>query len=118
MERLAGRWVRNRGLPREDEEEIIAAGFFLRQFGVAGPELAGRDFRAAFASFPGPALVLNGEKDLVNRRGERRHAEAAGNADVEALAGAGHTCNLYRPTAYATAIRRFHRRVAEQPGTA
>lgn len=116
FERLAARWVRERDLPTEIEEEIVDAGFYPRQFGVAGSELAGRDFRAAFASYPGPALVLNGERDLVNRRGERRHAGAAENARVKVLEGVGHVCNLHRPAAYTAAVRRFDRRaVADHP---
>lgn len=107
---LAERWVRERKLGRDIETEIVDAGFYPRQFGIAGPQLAGNDFRGAFASYPGPALVLNGEKDLVNRRGEKKHAGAARNARVEVLEGAGHVCNLHRPEGYTEAIRRLGRR--------
>jgi pimeloyl-ACP methyl ester carboxylesterase len=89
--------------------EIIDAGFYPEPFGDAGFELAGEDFREKFASFPGPALVLNGQWDLVNRAGERKHAAAADDAGVKALAGAGHVCNLERPEAYVAAVREFRR---------
>lgn len=110
VRKLAARWVRKRGLPPEQERELIESGFYPRQFGVAGRELAGRDFRGALAEYPGPVLVLNGEKDLVNRRAEERHAAAAPDGRIEVLEGAGHTCNLHRPDAYTSAVRRFHDR--------
>ncbi|WP_254769189.1 alpha/beta fold hydrolase [Salinilacihabitans rarus] len=107
---FAERWVRSRDLDPEVEREIVESGFYPRQFGVAGPHLAGRDFRAAFAAYPGPSLVLNGETDLVMRRGEQDHAAAARTARVEVLADAGHICNLHRPEGYVDALKRFDRR--------
>ena len=106
---LHARFVESLGLGPAAEAEIVGAGFYPRQFGLAGFELAGRDFRAAFAAFPGPALVLNGKWDLLNRLGEREHAAAAPDAVVAVLPGAGHVCNLERPDAYADAVRRFVR---------
>ncbi|MFC7154095.1 alpha/beta fold hydrolase [Halomarina halobia] len=108
--RLAERWVRERNLPPDVEAEIIDAGFYPRPFGEAGPYLAGRDFRAALAEYPGPSLLLNGERDRLMRRGERKHAAAARDARVEVIDGVGHVCNLHRPRAYADAVRTFDRR--------
>lgn len=105
--RLAARWVRKRDLPWNVKEEIIDAGFYPEQFGIAGPCLAGRDFRSAFGAYSGPSLVLNGETDLVMRRGERDHAAAAQNARIEVIDGVGHVCNLHRPSAYTAAVRDF-----------
>ena len=107
LRKVTERWVRGLDLPPTVEAEMLAAGFYPEQFGVAGFELAGTDFRAAFASYPGPALVLNGQWDLVNRLGERRHGAAGADAHVETIAGAGHVCNLERPGAFDGAIRRF-----------
>lgn len=107
--RLATRWVRKRGLPPDIEAEIIDAGFYPKQYGNAGPELAGRDFLAAFAAYPGPSLILNGEKDLLMRRGEQDHVAAARDAHIEVIDGAGHICNLHRPRAYTAAVRKFNR---------
>lgn len=117
LKELTKRWVRGRDLPRAQEDEIIDAGFYPRQFGVGGKELAGRDFRGMFASYPGPALVLNGERDMINRRGESEHAAAAPDARVEVVDGVGHVCNLHRPAAYTDALRRFYRQsVTQQVG--
>ena len=110
VRRLAARWVRKRDLPRRQQDEIIESGFYPKQFGNAGPQLAGRDFRSAFAAYPGPALVLNGERDMVMRSGEEEHAAAAQNARVEVIEGVGHVCNLHRPAEYTTAVRQFDQR--------
>lgn len=107
VDSLAGRWVRHRELRRDLEEEIVDAGFDLRPFGEAGFEIAGEDFRAALASFGGPALILNGQWDLLMRRGEEAHAAAAADASVRVLDGAGHTCNLERVDEYEAAVRHF-----------
>lgn len=114
--RLAERWVNKRDLPSDVKREIIDSGFYPRTFGDAGPYLAGHDFRAAFGEYPGPSLVLNGQKDLVMRKGEENHAAAARDARVEVLDGAGHVCNLHRPTEYTAAIRRFHDRAVDGSG--
>lgn len=94
----------------DDHRRAIAdAGFYLRPFGEAGRDLAGRDFRAEFGRYPGPALVLNGEADALSRRGEDAHAAATTDARVEVVADAGHTCNLHQAAAYTDAVERFYR---------
>lgn len=105
---IARRRIEGRDLARSVADEIVDAGFYPRQFGVAGLEIAGTDFREAFAGYPGPALVLNGRWDLVMRFGEADHA-AAGNARVGVLDRAGHASNLDRPAAYSDVVRRFVR---------
>lgn len=110
------KWVHERDLSRETKAEIIEAGIFPRPFGVAGPELAGKDFRSAFASYPGPALVLNGEADGLMRRGEDKHVAAAANASVEVIDGTGHICNLEDESAFTAAIKRFSRRALSDQG--
>lgn len=109
---LAERWVNRRDLPPKTKAEILDSGIFPRQFGEAGFELAGRDFREAIAAYPGPTLVLNGRWDLLNRLGERDHAAATSDADLVVLNGAGHVCNLERPERYADEIRRVLRAAA------
>ncbi|WP_277541841.1 alpha/beta fold hydrolase [Haloarcula laminariae] len=111
LEDFAAWWTNRRDITADHKREIIDAGFSPRQFGVAGPYLAGQDFRAAFGRYDGPALVLNGQGDLVSRLGAGDHGEAAPDARVEVVDGSGHTANLGRPEAYTEAIRRFTRRV-------
>lgn len=115
VERLATRWVRNRDLDPEIEEAIIEAGFYPKQFGDAGPDVAGRDFRERLSTYPGPTLILNGENDKLMRRGERNHAAAARDGRIEVLADVGHICNLHRPEAYTARVRNFvNQRVPRQ----
>lgn len=104
---LHTRFVEALDLEVKEKREIIDEGFFPKQFGVAGFELAGRDFREAFATYPGPALVLNGKWDLVNRLGEKKHADAVSDVTVAVIPKAGHNCSLERPETYAGAVRRF-----------
>lgn len=103
----ATQWVRKRDISAAHQNEIIEAGFYPKQFGNAGPYLAGRDFRAALASYPGPSLILNGEHDKVMRRGETAHAEAAQQSTVAVIDDVGHVANLHRPAAYTNAINEF-----------
>ncbi|MDF9744155.1 alpha/beta fold hydrolase [Natrinema salsiterrestre] len=115
-EKLAARWVTKRDLPPDIERAIIEAGFYPKQFGDAGPDITGVDFRAKLSTYPGSTLILNGENDKLMRRGEQAHAAAARDGRVEVLAGVGHICNLHRPTTYTDRVRRFVRRaVPSQP---
>ncbi|WP_336343654.1 alpha/beta fold hydrolase [Halalkalicoccus ordinarius] len=101
------KWVRERDLSPEIKEEIIDAGIYPRQFGEAGPDLEGKDFRAALATYPGPTLVLNGSRDLVMQRGAEDHASAANDSYLASIDGVGHIANLHRPETFTDAIRRF-----------
>ncbi|WP_152421315.1 alpha/beta fold hydrolase [Natronococcus amylolyticus] len=117
VERLATRWVRNRDLPPDIEAAIIDAGFYPKEFGDAGPDVRGVNFREKLSTYPGPTLIVNGEHDKIMRRGEREHAAAAQDARIEVLAGVGHICNLHRPETYNARLRNFvHQRVASRQG--
>lgn len=104
---LTKQFVKRLGLDDDAEREILESGFYPEQFGNAGFDLAGTDFRSAFASFPGPALVLNGQWDLLNRLGEDEHVLVGTNARLQVIAGAGHVCNLERPGEFVDAVERF-----------
>ncbi len=103
------RIIRKLDLNEDEKRGIIDAGFYFRPFGTAGKALAGRDFRREFGAYSGPALILNGEGDLLSRRGEDAHAAVAPNTRVEAVDAAGHTCNLHQPAAYNRAVEQFYR---------
>ncbi|AGB37749.1 alpha/beta fold hydrolase [Natronococcus occultus] len=106
---LATRWVRNRDLEPDVEQAIIEAGFYPKQFGDAGPDIAGVNFREKLSTYPGPTVIINGENDKIMRRGERKHAAAAQDARIEVFADVGHICNLHRPEAYNARLRNFVR---------
>jgi pimeloyl-ACP methyl ester carboxylesterase len=109
VDKAAAKWVRKQDLSEEQKAEIVDSGFYPKQFGNAGPDLAGRDFRAALATYRGPSLILNGERDVVMRRGEGSHAAAAQHSQIEIIENAGHVANLPRPAAYTDKIRDFMR---------
>lgn len=107
VRRAGEKWVRERDLSPEIQEEIIEAGIYPRQFGEAGPDLRWEDFRAALSEYPGPTLVLYGSRDLVMRKGGEDHAAAANDAYLASMDGVGHICNLHRPEDFTDAMRRF-----------
>lgn len=107
VRRAGEKWVRERDLSPEIKEEIITAGIYPRQFGEAGPDLRGKDFRNALSLYPGPTLVINGERDLVMQRSAEDHAAAANNAYIATMDGVGHICNLHRPDAFSAVVRKF-----------
>jgi len=107
VEKRAAEWVEKQNISAAHKDEIIDSGFYPKQFGNAGPDLAGRDFRAMLASYSGPSLILNGERDLVMRRGEGAHAAAAQQSDIEIVDSVGHVANLPRPAAYTDEISEF-----------
>ena len=69
--------------------------------------MAGRDWGAVLAEFPGPALILNGERDSMARKQELRFAASAQKARVRTIAGAGHACNLDQPAAFDREVLEF-----------
>ena len=70
-------------------------------------ELSQYDFCHQLAQVQAPVLILNGEFDRPNRKGESKFAAAAANARVEIIQGARHACNLENPEAYTASLRRF-----------
>lgn len=90
-------------------EEQMRAGVYPDMLAASYEELAGRDFSAALAEYPGPSLILNGERDKSSRKGEGKFVSAARQGRVQAIPNAGHACNLDQPERYNQAIREFAR---------
>ncbi len=109
IERLGKRWVKKRDLSPAAKAEIIDAGIYPRGFGTPGPALAGRDFRAMLATYPGPTLLINGEHDKIMRRGEGKHAKAGADVRTAMITDVGHICNLHKPDAFTEVVREFAR---------
>lgn len=93
--------------PREMGEEIITAGLYPRGAFEPFRELPDVDFRAKLSQITAPVLILNGEKDRPNRRGEQSFARATRNARVEVIPGAGHACSIEQPEAYNRVLVKF-----------
>ena len=87
----------------------LADGFYPRYWGRALGEMARREYRELLASYPGPVLILNGERDRHNRAAEDDQSLAARDAPVAILRGAGHLANLDQPEAFTAALRTFAR---------
>jgi pimeloyl-ACP methyl ester carboxylesterase len=85
----------------------LRAGVYPEPLGGAFVEMAGRDFQLLLADYPGPTLIVNGERDTGNRRSAARFARSARQATVITLLEAGHACNLDRPDAFGQAVRQF-----------
>lgn len=100
-------------LSPELAERQIAAGFTFAEMPRAYRELARHDFRQVLHAYTGPALILNGERDRLNRRGERRMLDAARRGTVCTIAEAGHACNLEQPEQFNAAVREFMRTVEQ-----
>jgi len=76
-------------LPPDLAEPQIAAGFFWRGMGQGFAAMAGKDFPAMLHAYPGPVLIVNGEHDALNRRGERAVCAAVRQARVACVVAAG-----------------------------
>ena len=91
--------------------EQIKAGVFPESLGPAFAEMAGRDFQLLLAEYPGPTLIVNGERDTGPRAAAARFARAARHAQVVTIPDAGHACNLDQPEQFNRAVREFAARV-------
>lgn len=93
--------------PAELVEPQIAAGYGFAAIPGSWRAVLGRDHLAALASYPGPVLILNGERDVLFRSGERRFLGACPRASLRVLPGASHLANLDQPAAFNAAIGDF-----------
>ncbi|MEA2536518.1 MAG: hypothetical protein QOF11_752 [Chloroflexota bacterium] len=106
LDRINRTWFRQRYSPAT-ANAILAGGFGYQAGAAALYGLIGREARTAFAAYPGPKLILNGQLDLPFRLGQRGFLRAARDARVVVLPGATHLANLDRPSAYSAALARF-----------
>lgn len=91
--------------PPEIAEPQIAAGFAFQALPAVYGELARRRFRPLLHTFPCPVLILNGERDRLNRRSEARQLAATQHGRLQVIAVAGHLCNLDQPAVFTAAVR-------------
>lgn len=99
-----------KALPDDLADEILAEPHSMRGAADTLKRLPGRDYYAMAARYPGPILLLNGERDKVNRKEEEAMA-AAGGARIEMVEDAGHACSLTQPEAFSESVRAFVREV-------
>jgi pimeloyl-ACP methyl ester carboxylesterase len=99
-------------------EAQLQAGVFPDALGPSYAEMAGKDFSAVLRQFPGPVLILNGERDASSRRGESKFLSAARQGRGQNIPDAGHACNLDQPEKYNLAVREFARSIGWLPSQA
>lgn len=92
-------------------EAQLRAGVYSDALGPSYSEMAGKDFSAVLAEYPGPSLILNGEKDTSSRKGESKFVSAARQGRAQTMPDAGHACNLDQPEKYNQAVREFARSI-------
>jgi pimeloyl-ACP methyl ester carboxylesterase len=113
---IAGRMQGNaesslrKALPDGLADDILAEPLSMRGAADSLKRIPGPDYYAMAARYAGPILLLNGERDKVNRKEEAAMA-AAGGARVEMVEDAGHACSLTQPEAFSESVRAFAREV-------
>jgi len=95
-------------LPDDLADDILAEPLSMRGAVDSMRDIPGRDYHGMAARYPGPILLLNGERDEVNRKEEAALA-IVGGARVEMVADAGHACSLTQPEAFSETVRAFAR---------
>lgn len=100
-------WLFRRRYPPALAEPIVAGGFWYRGGSSALRALVGERFVPRLAAYPGPTLILNGERDIPFRLFAPTFAAAARDVRRVRLVGATHLANLDRPAAFSEAVRRF-----------
>ena len=93
-------------------DEMMAWGVSMKGAGQALRNIPGRDYRAMLAGYPGPVMILNGERDDVNRKEEGDLLLARPDAEIVMIEDAGHACSTTQPEVFNEHVRRFARRHA------
>ncbi len=96
-------------------EPQLTAGFSWKSMPQTYRELASHDYHALLRTFPGPVLILNGENDKLNRKGEAALLRAAQDGQLQIVKQAGHLCNLEQPEAFTEQVRTFAKRLSAAP---
>ena len=108
LQRVNARYFRRR-YPSTIADPIVEAGFWSRGGADALRAISGERFVPRFKAYPGPTLIINGERDLPFRLFAPTFAAAGTNVRRVRLARARHLSNLDQPAAFNEAIRRFVR---------
>ena len=94
-------------LPPEIGGPMIEGGMSTRAASDALIRLPGTDYHALLRAYEGPVLVLNGERDKVNRKEEHEAIEGLANASLQVLDDCGHSCVITKPDAFKAAVEAF-----------
>lgn len=97
---------------RRRAEPLVAPGFFMRGGAVGVREVMRTRFASKLATYPGPALLLNGRWDFGFRMHEKRFLAAAKRGRVEVIPGAFHIVNIDQPKVFSGAVGRFAKSIS------
>ncbi len=95
--------------PESVVEPQLTAGFSWKVMPQVYRELASHDFPALVRTFTGPVLIVNGENDRRNRKGEAELLRATQDGQIQIIKQANHLCNLDQPEAFTDQVRTFAR---------
>lgn len=101
--------------PPEIADEMLSEGVSMRGAASAFRQIPGRDYRGMLASYPGPVMVLNGERDKPNRDEEDDLLASRPDAEIVTIEDAGHACSVTQPEVFNEHVRRFARLHAVAP---
>lgn len=96
-------------------EPQLKAGFSWKAMPRAYREIASHNFPALLHTFPGRVLIMNGEHDTPNRKGEARLLRAVPDTELYIIKDANHLCNLEQPEAFTRQVRTFAKQLSEAP---
>ncbi|HEY7971007.1 MAG TPA: alpha/beta fold hydrolase [Candidatus Limnocylindrales bacterium] len=102
-------WTFRRRYRAELVDPIVEGGWWFRGGSAAVSALIGHRFRPSLARYGGPILLVNGQRDLLFRVGERAFAATGGDVRRVLIRGAGHRSNLDQPEAFTAVVGRFAR---------
>lgn len=95
----------------EIADPIMSAGMSMQGAADALVGLPGKDHHALGARFKGPILILNGERDKVNRKEESAARIAWQLATVQTIENAGHACGITQPERFLEAVMGFAKKI-------
>ena len=94
-------------LGAELADQIMAGGLSAKGGGQALRRLPGTDHAAALATYRGPVILANGERDTDNREHEEHFRKQMPRAVSVVIEDAGHACALQQPEPFARAVERM-----------
>ena len=97
-------------------EAQMKAGVYPQALSSSFAEMAGEDFMTSLAMYPGPILILNGERDTTCRRHEERFVSVMQKGQLQIIQDAGHACNLDQPEEFNRKLRIFGQSIERIPG--
>jgi len=96
--------------PKETAEAVSKRGHSFKGAGQALRNLAGRNFHPLLVSYPGPILMLMGERDKHNIAALPAMIEGVADVETQIIEDAGHSCSLSQPDVFSDAVARLARK--------